>query len=226
VKQPAGTTCPFVPWPPDEVLVLASRSPRRAELLATVGIPFEVILPADDVESAVAERHGRLREDPVAYARLLAEAKAAAVAADRPDRLVLGADTVVVLAGEILEKPRDEEDAVAILSRLAGHTHTVISAVALLGGKAPSRWVEHEETGVGFLPMDEASLRRYVATGEPMDKAGAYGIQGYGALMVRCVDGCYFNVMGLPLARLGEGLRALLVGPESARDSAHEGERS
>jgi septum formation protein len=205
---------PFVPWPADRKLVLASRSPRRAELLATAGIPFEVV-PAGDVEQDLATRLQAEKTHPVRYAELLADAKARDVARGHRERLVLGADTVVVLDGEILEKPVDEEDAFALLSRLSGRKHTVISAVALTGGPAGFGLAAHERTEVEFLPLEPEAIRRYVATGEPMDKAGAYGIQGYGALMVKGVQGCYFNVMGLPLARLGGLLRQVLANRNS-----------
>jgi len=201
---------PFLDWPPDLVLVLASRSPRRAELLAVAGIPFEVV-PPGDVEQELAATLTDLHGDPASYALALAEAKARDVADRMPHRLVLGADTVVVLEGDILEKPRDEAEAVRLLTRLSGRRHTVISAIALCGGAAGARGaVAFESTEVEFLTLSRAAIERYVATGEPMDKAGAYGIQGYGALMVRGVRGCYFNVMGLPLARLGEILKGML----------------
>lgn len=198
---------PFVPWPQGQVLVLASRSPRRAELLGVAGIPFEIILPGD-VEERIA---ARLLEDaahPGAYAEDLAVAKAEDVAARHPGRLVLGADTVVVLEGRILEKPRDEADARRLLGLLSGRRHTVITSLALVR-RGPERWGEvgHERTEVDFLELQPDAIAAYVRSGEPMDKAGAYGIQGLGALMVRGVAGCYFNVMGLPLARLGAMLR-------------------
>ncbi len=202
-------TTPFVPWPADLVLVLASASPRRAELLRTAGIPFEV-RPAPGAEIDEAAGNGALRREPGRYALTLAAAKADAVATGLPGRLVLGADTIVVLDGDILEKPRDDADAQRILGRLAGRRHTVITAVALRGGAARAGWSGWEETVVEFLPLDAGAIARYVATGEPHDKAGAYGIQGFGALMIRRVEGCYFNVMGLPLALLGRALRELL----------------
>ncbi len=202
---------PFVDWPADLVLVLASRSPRRAELLTVAGIPHEVI-PAGPVEDELAASLTDLHHDPAAYAVALAVAKAADVAADLPGRLVLGADTVVVLEGDILEKPADRQDAVRLVSRLEGRKHIVVSAVALVGGPAGAvPVVAHEKTEVEFLPLTRGTIERYVATGESMDKAGAYGIQGYGAMMVRGVRGCYFNVMGLPLARLGELLNGVLA---------------
>ncbi len=202
------TTSPFVTWPAGETLVLASRSPRRAELLQIAGIPFEVCVADGGVEEQAAADLAARGTEPGRYGEALALVKAQAVASSLPGRLVLGADTVVILGDEILEKPVDEADAVRILARLAGQRHVVITAIALLGGRAP--WLGHERTTVEFLPLDEATIRRYVATGEPMDKAGAYGIQGFGAMMVRAVEGCYFNVMGLPLALLGQALREVL----------------
>jgi septum formation protein len=202
------TTSPFVPWPAGETLVLASRSPRRAELLQIAGIPFEVRVADGGIEEDAAARLASLHGEPGRYGEELALAKAQAVASSLPGRLVLGADTVVIEGGAILEKPLDEADAARILARLAGRRHVVITAIALVGGRAP--WLGHERTSVEFLPLDEAAIRRYIATGEPLDKAGAYGIQGFGAMMVRAVEGCYFNVMGLPLALLGQALREVL----------------
>lgn len=202
---------PFLDWPAGLSLILASRSPRRAELLKVAGIPHEV-RPAAEIEEELAATLTGLHHDPAAYAIALAVAKARDVADDLPGRLVLGSDTVVVHQGDILEKPRDENDAVDLLTRLAGDSHTVISAVALVGGVAGLPGIAaHEETRVEFLPLTREAIVRYVATGEPMDKAGAYGIQGYGAMMVHRVEGCYFNVMGLPLSRLGVMLKDVLA---------------
>lgn len=200
---------PFVPWPEGEILVLASVSPRRAELLAAVGLPYEIV-PAGDVELRLAAASGAA-VDPAGYAEDLARRKAQAVSARLPGRLVLGADTIVILGGEVLEKPRDEAEAAAMLARLSGRRHTVITAIALTNGERPL-WLGHERTDVQFLRLAPATIDRYVATGEPRDKAGAYGIQGYGAMMVSGVYGCYFNVMGLPLALLGRALREYLTG--------------
>jgi len=200
---------PFVQWPENLILVLASQSPRRAELLQVAGIPFEVV-SASDAEAAEVAANGERQLQPQQYAVTLALAKARAVADRLPGRLVLGADTIVVHAGDILEKPEDPDDALRILGRLAGNRHTVITGLALLGGTRQARWTGWAGTQVEFLPQSEAALRRYIATGEPFDKAGAYGIQGLGALMIRGVEGCYFNVMGLPLALLGEALRQVL----------------
>lgn len=213
---------PFVPWPAGEPLILASRSPRRSELLQLAGLPFRVE-PPGDVEAELAASLAAAGAAPADYALALARAKASAVAARNPGRLVLGADTIVVLDGDILEKPRDRADAARLLGRLSGRRHTVITAIALAvvaaaGPDAPFArgsvdLAAAESTEVEFLSVSAASIDRYIATGEPMDKAGAYGIQGYGALMVRRVEGCYFNVMGLPLARLGQLLAQVAAGP-------------
>ena len=171
------------------VLVLASSSPRRRDLLTMLGIP--VLVQAPDV----LER--RLpREEPEAYARRLAREKARAV----PGHLVLGADTIVVLEGEILEKPTDAADAVTMLRRLRGRRHEVITAVALQAGGTLREAVDR--TTVTFRPVSDAWIDAYVGTGEPMDKAGAYGIQGYGAGLVEGIEGDFFSVMGLPLRLL------------------------
>lgn len=207
---------PFVPWPDGLTLVLASASPRRVELLRVAGVPFEVRTASDAAEAVVAARLDR--DDPAGYARALAGAKAESVAAELPGRLVLGADTVVVLDGEILEKPRDADDATRMLTRLQGRRHTVVTAIALRGAGSGLQDAA-ERTEVEFLPLEPTAVAAYVATGEPLDKAGAYGIQGYGAMMVRRVEGCYFNVMGLPLARLGELLRHAVAAPGSGGGS-------
>ncbi len=214
------TVTPFVAWPQGLELLLASGSPRRAELLRVAGIPFTVAPAPPAAERERARSAAALLVEPGRYAAALAAAKAEVVAAAHPGRLVLGADTIVVLDGQLLEKPRDDRDAARILRRLAGRRHEVHTGLALLDGGSRRRWSGWETTAVEFLPLDEAAIGRYVATGEPHDKAGAYGIQGYGALMVRRVEGCYFNVMGLPLARLGEALRALLPPPAAGAAEA------
>ncbi len=167
-------------------LVLASQSPRRRQLLEMLGLPV-VVSPAHVQEIPLP------REAPLAYARRLARDKARAI----PGEYVLGADTIVVLGDELLEKPVDREDAVRMILRLSGRRHDVITAVCLV-----HHGVEHEAqdtTAVYFRAMDEAYARAYVATGEADDKAGAYGIQGYGAALVERVEGDFFSVMGLPI---------------------------
>ena len=174
-------------------LVLASASPRRRELLGLIGLSCEVI-PADIDESW---RNG---EAPAPHAERLAREKAAAVAGSRPGAAVVGADTIVVLDGAILGKPRDADEAAGMLRLLAGRDHLVHTAVAV--GYRERVVSAVETTRVRMRALDEATIAAYVATGEPLDKAGAYGIQGYGATIVERIDGDYFTVMGLPLFRL------------------------
>ena len=177
----------------DYRVVLASQSPRRRQLLELIGIRHEVI-PSDTEEIPGA---GEL---PERYCERLACEKVSAVARKAPDALVIGADTIVVVDGILLEKPKDVLDAEKMLTMLSGRSHTVMTAVAAqVNGKIASGV---EIVDVTFLPLSPDDIRRYVATGEPMDKAGAYGIQGYGATIVRRIDGDYFAVMGLSLVRL------------------------
>jgi septum formation protein len=176
-------------------VVLASQSPRRRELLALVGIPHEVV-PADLDETPFAH------EAPAAYCDRLSREKALAVAHRFPDAVTIGADTTVVIGGELLAKPEDDEDARRMLRLLSGRTHTVHTAIAVARGGAVVSAVE--DVAVTFRPLEDAEIDAYVATREPMDKAGAYGIQGYGATIVERIDGDYFAVMGLPLRRLVE----------------------
>ena len=194
---------------PTRDLVLASGSPRRRRLLESAGFGFRTVAPETD-EFPIAG------ETPDQLVVRLAEEKARAVI-DRVarDAIVLGVDTTVVLDDEAIGKPSGPEAAVEMVMRLAGRSHRVLSGYALLMGAA---LVERDvvESTVTMKPITRAEAEAYVATGEPMDKAGAYGIQGYGALMVRRVEGCYFNVMGLPLALLGRALREVLVRREDA----------
>lgn len=174
-------------------LVLASASPRRAEILRAVGWPYEV-QPADTDETAHAG------EGPVAYVERLARAKAEAVAMMRPGSLVLGADTVVVAGGALLGKPRDEEEARRMLRQLSGGWHEVLTGVALVGAEEPAPVaVAHERTRVRFAALTTADIDWYVATGEPADKAGAYAVQGRAALFIEEIAGDYWNVVGLPV---------------------------
>jgi len=174
-------------------VILASSSPRRRQLLDLVGIRHDV-RPADADETHLS---GEL---PEAHAERLARAKAATIAAGAPDALVIGADTIVVVDDIILGKPRDVGDAARMLRMLSGRSHTVMTAVAATFEGRVASGVEMVD--VTFMPIDDDEIRRYVATGEPMDKAGAYGIQGFGATIVRRIDGDYFAVMGLSLVRL------------------------
>lgn len=174
-------------------VILASQSPRRRELLTLVGIAHAV-RPAHVDESYLAG------EQPRAHCERLAREKASTVATRHPEALVIGSDTIVVVDGDVLGKPRDEAHAVEMLARLSGRSHVVMTAVAVEWRGVELSSVE--EVGVTFHPLTPEDIHAYVATGEPMDKAGAYGIQGYGATIVQRVDGDYFAVMGLPLQRL------------------------
>jgi len=182
-------------------LILASTSPRRAELLRMLNLSFEVVPPGVPEEF-------RPGETAAAHAERLAREKAAAVALQRPDALVVGCDTVVVIDGEVLGKPRDREHAVEMLLRLQGREHRVETGIAVA---APDGRMESSLEGVHvrFRPFDRRTAVEYVATGEPLDKAGAYGIQGYGAALVESIKGDFFAVMGLPIARMVSLLRAL-----------------
>ena len=174
-------------------IILASQSPRRRELLALIGIPHEV-RPADLDETVLPG------EVPVAHVERLARAKAEAIALREHGAVVIGSDTIVVLDGDILGKPNEASEAAATLRRLSGRTHTVHTAVAVARDGLTVSGVESVE--VTFRPLTDAQIEAYIRTGEPMDKAGAYGIQGYGAVIVERVHGDYFAVMGLALGRL------------------------
>lgn len=178
-------------------IVLASASPRRKELLASLGLEFEIV-PAE------VDEHWEGEPDPRIYAEALARRKAQFVAAQRQSGLVIGADTLVYIDGEILTKPSNETEAHAMLHRLSGRTHTVVTGVAVVNSESDETVSGFEQTKVTFRTLSDAEIKRYVATGEPMDKAGAYGIQGIGALLVARIEGCYPNVVGLPLVRLAE----------------------
>jgi septum formation protein len=181
------------------MIVLASQSPRRRELLERLGI-------AHEVDPAHVDETPLRGEAPLAYARRVAEAKAGAVATRHPGRAVLGADTVVVLDGAMLGKPASPADAEAMLARLSGRQHTVITAVSL--AREGDLWTRHDETRVTFRALGRDMIRDYVATGEPLDKAGSYGLQGRGALLVERIEGDYFGVIGLPLRLVAEVLAA------------------
>jgi len=183
---------PMLPARLQSDLVLASASPRRAQILAMLGFEFRVA-------RAVVDETVPLRADPEAHVRGLARLKAGTAAARaRRSGLYIGADTVVVVDGDILGKPESKRAALDMLRRLRGRWHNVFTGVALLERPSGRRAEAVERTEVRFHIWDDRFLRRYVDTGECMDKAGAYAIQGFGALLVREIRGCYFNVMGFP----------------------------
>jgi septum formation protein len=180
------------------MLILASQSPRRAELLRNAQISFEV-----DVADIPEERLPN--ERPAEMAVRLAAEKARKVAARRPDTLVLGADTVVALGQEDLAKPRDAADAAGMLRRLSGRTHCVTTGVCLVGSGRET--IAQESTLVQMVEIPEQEIAAYVATVEPMDKAGAYAIQGMASRWIARIEGCYFNVVGLPVPLVYRMLR-------------------
>ncbi|MBR5382073.1 MAG: septum formation protein Maf [Oscillospiraceae bacterium] len=179
-------------------IVLASASPRRKQLLEMLGLRDLVVMPAPNGEEAPPE--GASPAETVEY---IALGKARAVAALRPkEDTVIAADTLVYLNGEPLGKPKDPADAYRMLRLLSGNRHTVYTGLAVIsGGKTVTR---AEATDVFFRELSDREIARYVATGEPMDKAGAYGAQGRAAVFIRGIDGDFFNVMGLPLCALSE----------------------
>jgi len=185
-----------------ERLILASASPRRKELLQGLGLVFEVMI------SHLPE-HPEEGLPPQQIARKLARAKAEEVAGKLNDGIVIGADTLVVLDGEILGKPRDRREAAVILRHLSGRTHEVITGVTVID-TASGRTLQSEGvTQVCFRELSDDEIEQYVSTGEPMDKAGAYGIQGKGILLIERIEGCYTNVVGLPLPALADMLARL-----------------
>ena len=176
-----------------EKLILASKSPRRAEILQAVGWPFAQI--AANIDETRVEA-----EDAVAYVKRLAQTKAETVASQLSEGLVLGADTVVVIDGEILGQPGDDETARRMLKLLNGKWHDVLTGVALVNaGTARPSLVDHESTRVRFCEMSDEEIDLYVSTGEPNDKAGAYAIQGQGGIFIKEIAGDYFNIVGLPI---------------------------
>lgn len=185
-------------------LILASQSPRRRELFDLIGLPFTVLVSEADEDIPL--------EEPGAYVEKLALRKADAVFAQHPESCVVGADTIVWLDGAIIGKPKDEADAYRILRLLSGRTHTVYTGLAIL---APgSKEALHDATRVTFASLSDAEIWAYIHSGEPLDKAGAYGVQGKGAIFVEKVEGCYFTVIGLPVPRLYRALAKLGIRPE------------
>lgn len=178
-------------------IILASQSPRRRQLLEQMGITDFVICPAQGEEDMGAH----LPPDRLSEALALAKAREVAAQAG-PEDMIIAADTIVTLDHQVLGKPHSREEAVSMLETLSGRHHVVYTGLAVLrGGETVS---DHEGTEVRFRPLSREEIEAYVATGEPMDKAGAYGIQGRGALLVEGIVGDYFNVMGLPVCKLGQ----------------------
>ena len=199
-------------------IILASQSPRRRELLERMGISEFEVIPAKAEESALLTR----TLTPDQLVEELSRRKCAEVSAAHPDALVIAADTMVAVNNRVLGKPHSEKDAARMLAALSGRLHMVYTGVTIAQGVKSI--TEHEMTFVRFCTLSQADIIRYIATGEPMDKAGAYGIQGYGSVLVEGISGDYYNVMGLPvcrvarlLARFGVDSLALAVEKEQAK---------
>jgi septum formation protein len=182
------------------MLLLASSSPRRSDLLKMAGYEFTAI-PADVNEDFLRGT------PPMQIVEQLAARKAKVIAKEHPQDTVIGADTLVVLKGRILGKPKNEADAKAMLSLLAGNVHQVYTGYCIISGA--TFLCGHECTSVDFYPLKEEEIDAYIATGEPLDKAGAYGIQGYGALLVKRINGDFYNVMGLPIGKINRILKSI-----------------
>jgi len=181
-------------------IILASSSPRRKELLEQLGLSFKII--SSNVDEIAEEENAHLLVEK------LAETKAREVAWKcQPGYLIIGADTIVCLESEILGKPKDEAEAFEMLKKLSGKTHKVITGIALIEAPCGRSIISHEETLVKFRDLEDEEIKAYIRSGEPMDKAGAYGIQKIGAILVERIDGCYFNIVGLPLTRLTKMLK-------------------
>ena len=186
--------------------ILASSSPRRRELLASVGAEFDVL------PSHVPEEH-RPGEAPEDYVARLSREKANAIAMQHPSRWVIAADTTVLLGDQLLEKPLNKADAARMLSLIAGKTHIVYTGVTLQNAGLEIRDTRVAESEVRMLPLSQSDVEWYVATGEPLDKAGAYAVQGVGAMFIDSIHGSYTNVVGLPLALLFQMMRRVGIDP-------------
>ncbi len=188
-------------------IVLASSSPRRSEILTQVGIPFTVFKPDDNAEMALpAEKCSECAEIARQNAVLKAQWTVSRV---EPDSIVLAADTIVVVDGSILGKPVDQQDAARMLSMLSGRAHQVVTGVAVIRNSDGKMACGYEVTDVVLKDLSDREINDYVATGEPLDKAGAYAIQQKGAFFISSISGCYFNVVGLPVFRVSQLLREM-----------------
>lgn len=177
-------------------IILASQSPRRSQLLEQINIPFTVRV------SEVEEHIDSIEGTPEHKAQQLALMKARDVASTCKEGIVIGADTIVVLDNMIMGKPSDEEEAYLMLKRLNGRQHRVITGLAVIDAATGLTRLDYEATLVSFKKVSDKAIKSYISTGEPFGKAGAYGIQGIGAVLVEKIDGCYSNVVGLPLSKL------------------------
>ncbi|MGE5405566.1 MAG: Maf family protein [Candidatus Saccharibacteria bacterium] len=183
-------------------LVLASGSPRRRQLLESLGLNFDIIPPP-------AEEITQNWNTPQDYAEQLSQYKARQIAEKVTDAVVLAADTIVVKNHEIMGKPQNPQEAQDMLQALSGAPHTVVTGICIIDVSSGCELLDSESTTVYFKKLSDEKISRYIETGEPFDKAGAYGIQGHGALLVEKVEGCFYNVVGLPMAKLESMLETL-----------------
>lgn len=181
------------------MLILASESPRRIELLQRLNIPFQSIISGVD-------ENGPRPTTPQEVVRYLAKLKASAVAKTHPDDVIIGSDTIVVINGSILEKAADEMEAIKMLQQLSGHTHEVMTAVHITSPRHSVTWLSVSQ--VTFYPLSNKDITRYISTDEWKGKAGAYAIQGHGALLIQSIQGDYYTIMGFPIAQVARELEA------------------
>lgn len=185
-------------------IILASASPRRQELLSNLGLEFDV--EVSEVDETLDETMSAAQQ-----VEELAERKASVVAAQNTRGLIIGADTLVILGGKPLGKPADREEAIQMLNSLQGRSHEVFTGLAVIDASTGQSVVTHQATAVRFKPLSLEQIQRYVDTGEPYDKAGAYAVQGKASVFIDSIRGCYFNVVGLPVAKLADALRTFGV---------------
>lgn len=181
-------------------IILASASPRRKEILENVNVKFTVV--ASDIDEVILEN-----EPPKELVKRLAFEKCMDIARKNKDALVIGADTIVVLNNHILGKPNNEEDAYNMVKLLSGKKHQVITGISLINLSSDKKVIDYVVSEVTFKDLSEETIRDYINTKESLDKAGAYGIQGYGGLLVENINGDYFNIVGLPISRINDLLR-------------------
>jgi septum formation protein len=186
-------------------IILASQSPRRKWLLEQVGLEFDII-PSSFEENIEGEKFTPKLIESLAYNKALEVSERT-----EQEALIIGADTVVILNNQILGKPKDEKEAAQMLQKLSNNTHKVITAVAVIDKYEDKTIINHTISKVTFKKLSEREIQDYIKTGEPMDKAGAYGIQAYGSIFVTKVEGCYNNIVGLPLNLLSEMLKSVGV---------------
>ena len=181
-------------------IILASASPRRKEILANTNVKFDVL--TSDIDEKIFDF-----EEPTQLVSRLAFEKCMDIAINNPKKLVIGADTIVVLDNEILGKPKNEKEAFDMLSKLSNRDHQVITGISIINLDMGKKIVDYVISNVRFKNLSDKDIKDYISTGECLDKAGSYGIQGYGALLVQEIQGDYFNIVGLPISRLSDILK-------------------